>query len=247
LTQCRLALELDSANIKALYRRGLAFLATDEFQKAKADLLRAYDVEPQNKEVLRGLKSLKEKMEQYKNRTKEVSVAMVDAPTAGAANSAQAPNGSPQPDDKPRVAEVEGKSTTSDPPSGGDAKPVIKPSTESDRAGSKTPSAKRAPFNGYDDQWREEVGVVKPPVSIDEPKPPAPEAPAGPTETVQQDGLRRRKGRSHFEDHGEEDGEDLKPSGPDPMDMKMRLVGCAALFFAVMACGTGAYIAAHLS
>lgn len=214
------------------------------------ELVGGQEGEAQNKEVLRGLKSLKEKMEQYKNRTKEVSVAMVDAPTAGAANSAQAPNGTPQPDDKPRAAGVEGKSTTSDPPSGGDAKPVIKPSTESDRAGSKTPSAKRAPYNGYDDQWREEVGVVKPPVSIDEPKPPAPEVPAEPTDTVQQDGLRRRNQRKiagHFEDHGADDEEDRKPSGKDPMDMKMRLVGCAALFFAVMACGTGAYIAAHLS
>ena len=34
LTQCRLALVVDSEKIKALYRRGLAHLALDEFPKA---------------------------------------------------------------------------------------------------------------------------------------------------------------------------------------------------------------------
>lgn len=72
LTQCRLALEIDPRSVKAHYRTGLAHLARDHFDLAKAALTSAYNIEPRNPEVLAALKQLKHNMETYKVRRKEV-------------------------------------------------------------------------------------------------------------------------------------------------------------------------------
>merc|ERR1712087_1068552 len=72
VTQCRLALEINPRAVKAYYRTGLAHLARDQFDLAKDSLMSANEIEPQNQEVLQGLKQLKTKKENYKVRTKEV-------------------------------------------------------------------------------------------------------------------------------------------------------------------------------
>lgn len=79
LTNCRLALEVDPRSVKAYYRMGQAHLATDNFQLAKDVLMSAYDVEPKNPDVLRALKTLKEKQISYKTKTKFVFKEMSNA------------------------------------------------------------------------------------------------------------------------------------------------------------------------
>ena len=79
---------------------------------------------------------------------------------------------------------------------------------------------------------------------------------AAPTEPMEsragvqsQDGLRQRNRRKisgeDFENQGED--QELKPSQTETLDKKLKLVGCAALFFALMACGTGSYILVQIS
>merc|ERR1719487_2219322 len=72
------------------------------------------------------------------------------------------------------------------------AKEVVQQSIESDRSGSTTTPAKRVAFNGYDNQWREEVGAVREEVP-DEPTP-KPSTSTATTEPIvpPQEGLRRR-------------------------------------------------------
>eukprot|EP00429_Kryptoperidinium_foliaceum_P014814 CAMPEP_0176049666 /NCGR_PEP_ID=MMETSP0120_2-20121206/24680_1 /TAXON_ID=160619 /ORGANISM="Kryptoperidinium foliaceum, Strain CCMP 1326" /LENGTH=445 /DNA_ID=CAMNT_0017383093 /DNA_START=65 /DNA_END=1402 /DNA_ORIENTATION=- len=81
LTHCRLALEINPRSVKAYYRIGLAHLARDNFEEAKDALLSAHEIEPKNAEVLGALKRLKENMENYKVRRKEVFKEMVTATT----------------------------------------------------------------------------------------------------------------------------------------------------------------------
>ncbi|PHJ22527.1 tetratricopeptide repeat-containing protein [Cystoisospora suis] len=75
--QCRLALEMDPNNVKALYRRGLAYLQQDHFEKAKKDLLKAQSVEPVNREVRDALVLLREKIQRYKRRSLKTYKAML--------------------------------------------------------------------------------------------------------------------------------------------------------------------------
>merc|ERR1719472_500877 len=58
---------------------GQAHLAADNFQLAKDVLMSAYDIEPKNPDVLRALKTLKEKQISYKTKTKFVFKEMSNA------------------------------------------------------------------------------------------------------------------------------------------------------------------------
>merc|ERR1712146_330500 len=48
---CKKALEMDGSNVKALFRRAQAFAGTKDYVEAVADLKRAMEIEPQNKDV----------------------------------------------------------------------------------------------------------------------------------------------------------------------------------------------------
>merc|ERR1712187_885987 len=77
LTNCRLALEINPRSVKAYYRTGLAHLARDQFELAKDALMSAYEIEPNNPEVLARLKQLKQNMEDYRVKRKEVAKEMI--------------------------------------------------------------------------------------------------------------------------------------------------------------------------
>ncbi|CAJ1339247.1 unnamed protein product [Effrenium voratum] len=65
------ALELDGANSKALYRRGLAQLGAGEAKLARSDLAAAARLEPRNAEIRRSLESCQQRLAGEKTATKE--------------------------------------------------------------------------------------------------------------------------------------------------------------------------------
>ncbi|CAJ1378044.1 unnamed protein product [Effrenium voratum] len=89
LTQCRQALEINPRAVKAYYRAGLAYLARDQFDLAKDSLLSALEIEPKNPDVAAALKQLKQNMEDYKSRTRDVAKEMFSG-KAEAAEAAEA-------------------------------------------------------------------------------------------------------------------------------------------------------------
>ncbi|KAL7472801.1 hypothetical protein ACHAXS_013186 [Conticribra weissflogii] len=62
--------EEGKTNIKVLYRRGLAKMHIGELKDAKADLMAAYEIDKQNKEVIKAIKELKVKMAEAKKKEK---------------------------------------------------------------------------------------------------------------------------------------------------------------------------------
>ncbi|XP_071949108.1 peptidyl-prolyl cis-trans isomerase FKBP4-like [Antedon mediterranea] len=70
IEHCTKALAVDPKNVKGLYRRGQAYTAINEFEKAKEDLNHALELEPKNKAVITQMKALNSKIklhcEQYK-------------------------------------------------------------------------------------------------------------------------------------------------------------------------------------
>ena len=74
------ALKLDMANVKALYRRAQAKRLNLDFEGAKADLLTAAKVDPQNREVRKELDELKEAMKEQSRRDKAMFGKMFAAP-----------------------------------------------------------------------------------------------------------------------------------------------------------------------
>lgn len=58
--------------VKVLYRKALAEIMLGEFEGAKADLLRARDIEPENREIIEELNGLKEKERKSKEKAKEI-------------------------------------------------------------------------------------------------------------------------------------------------------------------------------
>jgi len=58
---CSSVLEKDPANVKALYRRGWSYIETQEYEKANDDLLKAKELDPENKAVKIKLADLGEK------------------------------------------------------------------------------------------------------------------------------------------------------------------------------------------
>ena len=72
VTMCDKALELESNNVKGLYRRGQAYLHLDKFTESKVDLQEASKLEPSNKAVLNLLKSVENKLKQEKDMYKKM-------------------------------------------------------------------------------------------------------------------------------------------------------------------------------
>ena len=65
-------LQVDDKNVKILFRRGMAYTHNMEFEKAKADLIKANSLEPKNQEILDGLKAFKQKKYDYKYKTQKI-------------------------------------------------------------------------------------------------------------------------------------------------------------------------------
>lgn len=61
MVHCKKALEIQPANVKALYHQGCAYLALEDYYNANSSLKYALDLAPKNIDVRRKLKELKEK------------------------------------------------------------------------------------------------------------------------------------------------------------------------------------------
>lgn len=69
---CSKALDIDTKNIKALYRRGQAHSLNGDFEKAKEDLTEALHLSPKSKEIREELDKLKANINNYKQKQKEM-------------------------------------------------------------------------------------------------------------------------------------------------------------------------------
>ncbi|TDH70882.1 uncharacterized protein CCR75_008734 [Bremia lactucae] len=66
------ALSNDSSNVKALYRRGICRMHTNDLERAKEDLLAAFKIDPANRDVRRELDNLKKKTKEAREKEKSV-------------------------------------------------------------------------------------------------------------------------------------------------------------------------------
>jgi peptidylprolyl isomerase len=69
---CCKALDIDTKNVKALFRRGQAYSRDNEFDKAKADFDECLQLSPSNKEVRQELELLKKTQAEYKKKEKQL-------------------------------------------------------------------------------------------------------------------------------------------------------------------------------
>ncbi|WOL14423.1 hypothetical protein Cni_G23203 [Canna indica] len=65
---CTKALEIDSRNVKALYRRAQAYMHLCDLDLAEQDIKKALEIEPDNRDVKMEYKILKEKIKEYNKR-----------------------------------------------------------------------------------------------------------------------------------------------------------------------------------
>ncbi|CAL0306337.1 unnamed protein product [Lupinus luteus] len=65
---CTKVLELDSRNVKALYRRAQAYIHLVDLDLAEIDIKKALEIEPDNREVKMEYKILKEKVREYNKK-----------------------------------------------------------------------------------------------------------------------------------------------------------------------------------
>jgi len=75
---CSQALDVDTKNVKALYRRGQAHSGSGEFEKAKEDLTEAVQLSPNSKEIRLELEQLKKNIAAYKQKEKEMFAGVFD-------------------------------------------------------------------------------------------------------------------------------------------------------------------------
>nr|CAB3484222.1 unnamed protein product [Digitaria exilis] len=65
---CTKVLELESTNVKALYRRAQAYIELVDLELAELDIKKALEIDPDNRDVKLVYKTLKEKMREYNRR-----------------------------------------------------------------------------------------------------------------------------------------------------------------------------------
>jgi len=65
---CTKVLELESTNVKALYRRAQAYIELVDLDLAELDIKKALEIDPDNRDVKLVHKTLKEKMREYNRR-----------------------------------------------------------------------------------------------------------------------------------------------------------------------------------
>ncbi|KAL3633269.1 Peptidyl-prolyl cis-trans isomerase fkbp65 [Castilleja foliolosa] len=65
---CTKVLELESTNVKALYRRAQAYMNMADLDLAEFDIKKALEIDPDNREVKLGYKTLKEKVKEFNKK-----------------------------------------------------------------------------------------------------------------------------------------------------------------------------------
>ncbi|KAH9621805.1 hypothetical protein KSS87_008365 [Heliosperma pusillum] len=65
---CTKVLELDSVNVKALYRRAQAYINLADLELAEFDIKKALEIDPDNREVKLEYKTLREKIKEYNRK-----------------------------------------------------------------------------------------------------------------------------------------------------------------------------------
>ncbi|XP_073139238.1 peptidyl-prolyl cis-trans isomerase FKBP62 [Henckelia pumila] len=65
---CTKVLELESTNVKALYRRAQTYMHVADLDLAERDIKKALEIYPDNMEVKLGYKTLKEKAKEYNKK-----------------------------------------------------------------------------------------------------------------------------------------------------------------------------------
>mmetsp|Transcript_25543 Transcript_25543/g.44561 ORF Transcript_25543/g.44561 Transcript_25543/m.44561 type:complete len:190 (+) Transcript_25543:6323-6892(+) len=83
VTHCTDALKISPNNIKALYRRGIAYTHLSEYELAGKDLIAASKEEPNNPTIKQAWEELRKRKQHYKDKLKRI--AQVTFPTARAA------------------------------------------------------------------------------------------------------------------------------------------------------------------
>ena len=73
---CIAVLQIDAANVKALYRAGIAARTQHKFDEAGLALEKALALEPGNRDVLRETRQLKLKIREYKEKDRKMAQAM---------------------------------------------------------------------------------------------------------------------------------------------------------------------------
>lgn len=74
---CTVALTHDANHAKSLFRRGRAYLSTGKYEEARADLRRAAEVEPNDKEIKSELKRLEDLLSRMQMKEKTFAQNMV--------------------------------------------------------------------------------------------------------------------------------------------------------------------------
>ncbi|KAL3633408.1 70 kDa peptidyl-prolyl isomerase [Castilleja foliolosa] len=65
---CTKVLELESTNVKALYRRAQAYMTMADLDLAEFDIKKALEIDPDNRDVKLGYKTLKEKVKEFNKK-----------------------------------------------------------------------------------------------------------------------------------------------------------------------------------
>lgn len=65
---CTKVLELESTNVKALYRRAQAYIELVDLELAEMDIKKALEIDPDNRDVKMAYKALKDKVKEYNKR-----------------------------------------------------------------------------------------------------------------------------------------------------------------------------------
>ena len=78
ILSCHKALDIDTKNVKALFRRAQAYSRTADWENAKADLMEAIKLAPNNKDLRNELDLLKKNMSEYKEKQKKMFAGMFD-------------------------------------------------------------------------------------------------------------------------------------------------------------------------
>ena len=73
---CEKVLDIDDINIKAYFRRGQAWQALSEFERAEADFLKAKELDPQNKEIQNSLAILRKRVKEQEQKDKKLFSSM---------------------------------------------------------------------------------------------------------------------------------------------------------------------------
>jgi tetratricopeptide (TPR) repeat protein len=72
IDNCTKALEIDSANVKALFRRATAYEKTNKFEEALADLANASQSAPEDKNVAKATKRVQKAQQKQKDKEKKM-------------------------------------------------------------------------------------------------------------------------------------------------------------------------------